>query len=140
MSGSYTESEEKELIYLNSSGHFEQFQFGDSLTGRIPLPPLGTVPVVIPVSGKGISLELSITDTELSYNAVSRPVARSKLSYGSQEVYGRTENQSGNSVSEESSVRKSNNLWFRIVMWASLILILWVLWKTRRPIRKIIGL
>lgn len=57
--------------------------FGDTLTGMIPLRALTKIPQVIPVRSSGIELELSITDTSISYMAVARPVARSTLSWES---------------------------------------------------------
>jgi len=57
--------------------------FGDTLYGIVPIRPVGKIPQVIRVRSSGIELELSVTDTSVTYRAVARPVARSTLSYAS---------------------------------------------------------
>ena len=78
---SYKRDLKEEVERLRESMKLEVLEYGDTLTGTIPLRALGRMPMVVPVRSKGLELELTITDSTLSYKSIARPVARSSLSW-----------------------------------------------------------
>lgn len=112
--------------------------YGDTMSGTIPLRPLSQIPQVIPVRSTGIDLELTLTDTGLTYKAVARPVARSSLTKETEKAtesdYKKTE-ETSEKVTEK---RKAFSLpwWiYGIVITAMIIAILRVLNITKNPFK-----
>ncbi|AEL23849.1 hypothetical protein [Cyclobacterium marinum] len=82
---SYKRDLKEEVEHLRESMKLEVLEYGDTLTGTIPLRALGRMPMVVPVRSKGLELELTITDSTVSYKSIARPVARSSLSWEGEE-------------------------------------------------------
>ena len=122
-------SEEREAaIEINRQKMFLQTEhYGDTLIGTIPYKTLGRLPIVIPVRSKGIDLELTITDTDISYRSIARPVARSSLRYGSQKTTASQSNKARGDA-EASEVKKKRALpwWVWPVGFLLLVVVLYL--------------
>ncbi|MDO9554529.1 hypothetical protein [Rhodonellum sp.] len=119
-------SERKTISELKS------FTFGDTLAGMVPLPFKLNRPFVIPVESAGIKLELTLTDSTISYTAVAKPVARSTLSYREdvKETETHKERVTEETTSEVIKKRALIPWWFWILI--ALILAGWILLKTTK--------
>lgn len=79
-SDSRTAIERNQEAWITSSRlNYEIEWFGDGLKGKIPMPILSATPVTIPIESDGISLELTLTDSHLSYQASSKAVGRERI-------------------------------------------------------------
>lgn len=107
--------------------------FDDQLQGTLPLPKLGKLPTVISISSQGIDLDLSLTDSSLTYKAVSKPVARSSLQ--SNTVLNQ-EKESEESDSSQESKEVERTSW-KLPWWVYVIIIIGVLILAGRAIKKI---
>lgn len=70
---------EESAIMGNVSRQLETEYLGDSLIGRMPLPYTVPRPTQYQVEAGGITLDVTIQDSTLTYRAVAKPVARSTL-------------------------------------------------------------
>lgn len=121
---------ETEAIQVGRELKLERFEFGDTLTGLIPIRiPRGSPPVTIPVESGGIVLELTLTDSTVGYRAVARPVARSQLSYGENKTEDRRRETEDRSETTEEVERKSRGfpwwVWLIAVIAAALAVLRW---------------
>jgi hypothetical protein len=123
-------TETTEAILTNSSRKIEEFIYGDTLRGRMPLPVLSRIPVIIPIESKGISLELSIDDQEITYKAVAKPVARSTLYEDNREEI-TTKTETAEVVKETRKVKRLFIPWW-IILIAVIVIAVGVLRKATK--------
>lgn len=104
--------------------------FNDNLKARIPLPPLGRDPVVIPFESQGISLEISLTEGEMSFSATARPMARSvketEITHESRQI------DESEHRTEKKTQRRAIGMTWWIYALAGIILVLFLLMKLKK--------
>jgi hypothetical protein len=115
-------SESRELL-IRSNERISTEYFSDNLIGRIPLPPLSKIPVVIPVESQGISLEITLTEGELSWKAKAKAVSKTvKETETDTDVRQYAQRQK---IQEDESNRRSVGLpwWMYLVLALALVIV-----------------
>lgn len=102
----------------------EREEFGGTLRGVFPLSPRLGKPQAFQIEADGITLEVILTDTSMTYEAKAIPVARSKLR--SEERFDQSKNENKSSskvVAKEKQVRSFRMPWWVYLIIAVLLLI-----------------
>jgi len=70
---------EEQAIQAGISRRLETDYLGDTLRGRMPLPYTVPRSASYQIQADGITLDLTLSDSTISYTAIAKPVARSTL-------------------------------------------------------------
>lgn len=113
---------EESSIVGNVSRQLNTEYLGDSLTGRMPLPYTVPRSAQYQVKAGGITLDLTIQDSTLTYRAVAKPVARSTLIQEDSTSQTTKLNEDGLLVEKKSETKKKVGLpWW---IWPILLVVL----------------
>lgn len=113
---------EETSIVGNVSRSLETEYLGDSLIGRMPLPYTVPRAAQYQIESGGITLDLTLSDSSLSYRAVAKPVARSTLIQEDSTSQTSKLNEDGLLVEKKSETKKKVGLpWW---IWPILIVVL----------------
>lgn len=128
-----TAKKSESVVMADISRRLETTYYGDTISGRVPLPYLTKKPLYIPIESGGIKLELSLTDSSAEYRVISKPVARSTLSVvDSSSLVTLTQETASVVQIERESTKKST--WYPWWIWLATILaiaagVIWVIIK-----------
>lgn len=95
---------------------------GDSIAGRVPLPYTVPRPTSFQVEAGGISLDVTISDSTVTYQSIARPVARSTLNYADSSYQNREQSALVNEIRQEEEKKKRTGFpWW---MWLLIIVVM----------------